>query len=64
MTEKQKSCIEWICETLHVKYYGRDTKEDAAKFIDKFINRAKEVQHESNFYRVWGMSYFLNRPFR
>ena len=64
MTEKQKSCIAWICETLNVKYYGKNTKDDAFMFISKFIDRAKEVQQESNFYSAWGISYFLNRPFR
>lgn len=62
MTEKQRKCIEWICSTLHVRYYGKNTISDASKFISKFINRAREVQRESNFYSAWGMSYFLGRP--
>ena len=64
MNDKQKSCIEWICETLGVTYYGKDNVKDASNFIGKFIERAKEVQRERNFYNNWGMSYFLNRPFR
>ena len=64
MTEKQRNCIEWICNTLQIKYCGKDTKKDAAKFIGKFIDRARAIQQESNFYNAWGMSYFLNRPLR
>lgn len=55
MTEKQRDCIDWICETLGVKYYGKDTKQDAWTFINKFIDRAKEVCNESSFYGAWGM---------
>lgn len=62
MTEKQRECIEWICSILNVKYYGRDTVLDASEFISKFIVRAKEVQRESNFYNVWGVSCCLGRP--
>lgn len=62
MTEKQRECIEWICSILSVKYYGRDTVLDASEFISKFIVRAKEVQRESNFYNVWGVSFSLGRP--
>lgn len=64
MTEKQRNCIDWICNTLRIKYCGKDTKDDAYRFISKFIDRAKEVQRESSFYSAWGMSYFLDRPFR
>ena len=64
MTKKQRDCINWICSTLGVKYYGRNTIEDASKFIGKFIDRAREVQRESNFYSAWGMSYFLGTPSR
>ena len=63
MSEKQKKCINWICETLGVTYYGKDNMSDASKFISKFIDRAREVQRERNFYSAWGMSYFLGRPF-
>lgn len=59
MTDKQRSCIEWICETLGLKYYGRDTKSDASKFIGKYIGRAKDA----SFYNSWGLSFLLNRPF-
>lgn len=62
MTEKQKSCIEWICRILNVTYYGKDTIDDASKFISKFIDRAREVQRERNFYGMWGMSYILGGP--
>ena len=62
MTEKQRDCINWICETLGVKYWGKDTKEDAWKFINKFICRAKEVSKESRFYSAWGVSYILGKP--
>lgn len=61
MTQKQKECIEWICQTLNVKYYGGNDFNNASKFISKFINRAKEVQRESNFYSAWGMRYMLGR---
>lgn len=64
MTDKQRSCIDWICETLGVTYYGKDNVKDASDFISKFIERAKAVQKECNFYSSWGMSYLLNRPFR
>ena len=62
MTEKQRKCIEWICSTLRIKYYGRNSVSDASKFISKFIDRAKEVQRENNFYGAWGMSYLLGKP--
>lgn len=61
MTEKQKNCIQWICSTLGVKYYGRNNGTDASKFISKFIDRAREVQRESNFYNAWGLSFFFGR---
>ena len=64
MTEKQRITIDWICDTLGVTYYGGDNKTDAWKFINKFIDRAKEVQKEQNFYSSWGMSFFLGRPLR
>lgn len=63
MTEKQKSCIEWICRILSVTYYGKDTVRDASKFISKFIDRAKEVQKECDFYGAWGTNYLLGKPF-
>lgn len=53
MTDKQKSCIKWICETLGLKYYGSDSKNDASKFIGKYIDRARDV----SFYSGWGVSY-------
>lgn len=62
MTEKQRSCIQWICATLGVTYYGGNNKRDAANFIGKFIDRAKEVQREQNFYSGWGLSYFFGKP--
>lgn len=62
MTDKQKQCIEWICDTLGVTYYGSNTKQDAWKFINKFIDRTKEVSQESNFYNAWGLSYFFGVP--
>lgn len=62
MSEKQKSCIEWICKTLGVTYYGKDNVSDASKFISKFIERAREVQRERNFYSAWGLSYFFGKP--
>ena len=63
MTEKQKNCIQWICSTLGVKYYERNNRTDASKFISKFIDRAREVQRESNFYNAWGLSFFFGRRF-
>lgn len=63
MSEKQKVCIEWICDTLGVTYYGKNNVSDASKFISKFIERAREVQRERNFYSGWGLSYFFGRPF-
>jgi len=60
MTEKQRACIKWICETLGVTYYGKDSVNDASKFISKFIGRAREI----SFYSTWGISYFLGRPLR
>lgn len=63
MTEKQKVCIKWICEVLGMKYYGRNTKSDAFKFISKYIDRAKEVSWEASFYNSWGLSFLLNCPF-
>lgn len=62
MTEKQRSCIDWICQTLGVKYYGKNTKQDAWNFINKFIDRAKEVSKESRFYSAWGLSFFFGKP--
>lgn len=59
MSEKQRNCIDWICETLGVKYYGGDNKQDAWKFINKFINRAKERAKEN----AWSLSFFFNYPF-
>lgn len=64
MTEKQRSCINWICAMLNIKYYGKNTKRDAHIFISKFIDRARAVQHESNFYNAWGISYLLGQPLR
>ncbi len=63
MTVKQRACIDWICSTLGVKYYGRDNITDASKFISKFIDRARETQRESNFYNAWGLSFFFGRRF-
>ena len=62
MTEKQEKCIQWICSTLGVKYYGKNDKYEASQFIGKFIDRAKEVQKENNFFSAWGISYFLGKP--
>lgn len=62
MTDKQRNCIQWICSTLGVKYYGKDTKYDAWVFINKFIDRAKEVSKENAFYNAWGLSYFFSNP--
>ena len=61
MTEKQRKCIEWICNILNVKYYGKNTVQDASNFISKFIGRAEEVQRESNFCCTWGISYILGK---
>lgn len=61
MTDKQKNCIKWICGILNVTYYGGDDKKKAQIFIGKFINRAREVQRESNFYSNWGLDFLLNR---
>ena len=59
MTEKQKSCIDWICDTLGVKYFGKDTKQDAWKFINKFIDKAKEVARENAIYEAyWAQIFF------
>lgn len=59
MTEKQKSCIAWICDTLGVKYFGKDTKYDAWRFINKFIDRAKEVSKENAIYEAyWARIFF------
>jgi len=63
MSEKQRKCIDWICETLGVKYYGGDDKQDAWKFINKFINRAKERAKEYGYYNAWSLSFFFNYPF-
>lgn len=62
MSEKQRNCIDWICETLGVKYYGGDNKQDAWIFINKFIKRAKEVSKETDFYNAWSLSFFFNSP--
>jgi hypothetical protein len=61
MSEKQRNCINWICDVLGVTYYGGDNKSDAWKFINKFMDRAKEVQKERNFYSSWGLSFFFGR---
>ena len=44
MTEKQKSCIEWICNILDVDYTGGDDKEDAYWFILRYMQEAKKEQ--------------------
>lgn len=62
MTEKQRNCIDWICQTLGVKYYGGNNFYNAQCFISRFINRAREVHRESNFYSAWGLSYQLGHP--
>lgn len=62
MTDKQRKCIQWICEILHVKYYGKDTRRDAWLFIHKFMDKAKEVQRDTDFINTWGLSFLLNSP--
>lgn len=44
MTEKQKSCIERICNILDVDYTGGDNKEDAYWFILRYMQEAKKEQ--------------------
>ena len=58
MTEKQRKCIDWICETLGYHYYGKDTKQDASKFIGKHIQHAKDV----SIYRTMGLNLMLSLP--
>ena len=62
MTERQRNTIYWICDVLGVTYYGGDNKSDAWKFINKFIDRAREVQRERSSYGAWGLSFFFGKP--
>lgn len=48
MTEKQRKCIEWICNILEIKYERKDDKEDAWWFIFTHIEDAKKAQKEIN----------------
>lgn len=47
MSEKQKACINWICETLGIQYDSSDTKQDAWKFINYYMDRAKEAASDN-----------------
>ena len=45
MTENQSKQIEWICDTLGIKYEGQSVG-DAWKFIREHSEEAKKVQKE------------------
>lgn len=45
MTDTQKEKINWICDTLGIKYEGQ-TVGDAWKFIREHTEEAKKVQKE------------------
>lgn len=45
MTDTQKEKINWICDTLGIRYEGQ-TVGDAWKFIREHTEEAKKVQKE------------------
>ena len=59
MTEKQRKCIEWICDLFEIPYEGGDSKEEACDFINQYYVQAREYQNQintENFYSIY--SYF------
>ena len=56
MTEKQKSCIDWICKMLDIEFTGT-TKKDAWEFINKYKNEAYNIRNTYRFdetdYMLW-----------
>lgn len=59
MTEKQKKCIDWICETLGIKYDGGNSRQGAWRFINDHMDRAKEVSFENRC--LHNINFFLGR---
>lgn len=48
MTDKQRKCINWICDILEIEYTGT-TKRDAWAFINKYKDEAHEIQMGSYY---------------
>ena len=42
MTDKQEKCVQWICETLDIKYDRPRTKCGAYRFIRDYYQKALE----------------------
>lgn len=53
MTEKQKKCIDWICDILDIKYNGGNNRYDAWRFINDYIDIAKKEYEEKVLYVVF-----------
>ena len=53
MTEKQRKCIDWICDMLEIEFTGT-TKKDAWEFINKYKDEADrlEKEYESRYGRI------------
>lgn len=57
MTDNQRKCIDWICKTLGLTYWGTNDFKSASAFISKYKEKAESVYSEREFLRYQGLQY-------